>query len=631
MALDREFDAKPVKLADLMQPSFFVIPRYQRPYSWERRQWQDLWDDIADSIDHEQQHYLGTVVLRATEENVSDRKGRSFRRFAIVDGQQRLTSIALYALALSEHLGDAPRSEGIWEDFIKYEDNLRITPGEANREYYTSLVDALERGVSIPTPQSSSNRLLASAYDHYLDRFEAMKNARGAEFLVEISETLRNDLRILPFVTRDRPFAIKMFQTVNDRGKPISLLDKTKGFLMFYQAKYLPGQSELLDRTEEAFGNIFLEYDRIKELGEEYEISYIKNPSYQFSEKEFLRFAYHYIFKVAKREFGLQGAYEYDIKAEGVFQEFIKANCETLQEDEDRLQGFISTIIDSLNKVSVALAQLIDEVSEAPEEGNVAQLLRWQGASAAVYPLLINAKADDKLDEMMLELVRVLDMRVYKIRGTEPKAKLYRQGVVAVGDDEKSIENVHAAIRRFIQKYGSDAEINRRLHGDMYSNRYSRYLLWEWAMGKADERDESSYELFRSVHREHILPQDPKKFDFTDYDFEDEADYVGHRHMLGNLCVLEKAINSEGSNKPPREKVGGYQKSGLRATRVLGGEIHETGFQKEQINERTESIAQFVLEHWAVPQADEKRVSDGEEEEMGARVSEDAVAIEAGE
>jgi len=66
-------------------------------------------------------------------------------------------------------------------------------------------------------------------------------------------------------------------------------------------------------------------------------------------------------------------------------------------------------------------------LAEIPNQPALSRLLQRQGLSASVYPLLIGLNAYRMLDDRMLEAVAVLDLRVYKVRGTDPRAWLYPQ------------------------------------------------------------------------------------------------------------------------------------------------------------------------------------------------------------
>lgn len=76
----------------------FVVPKYQRNYVWQKDAWTALFDDISENRDH----FLGNFVL--VELGQEDEKG-SPKKFEVIDGQQRVTSISLLLLAIYDRIG----------------------------------------------------------------------------------------------------------------------------------------------------------------------------------------------------------------------------------------------------------------------------------------------------------------------------------------------------------------------------------------------------------------------------------------------------------------------------------------------------------------------------------------------
>jgi hypothetical protein len=73
----------------------YRVPPYQRDYSWEEEQWEDLWNDLSELREGpEERHYMGALVV----------EGKSDREFLVIDGQQRLATISIFVLAAIEKL-----------------------------------------------------------------------------------------------------------------------------------------------------------------------------------------------------------------------------------------------------------------------------------------------------------------------------------------------------------------------------------------------------------------------------------------------------------------------------------------------------------------------------------------------
>ena len=113
--MKQNLDTKTVTFSELIgNGRTFLVPRFQRDYSWEQDHWEDLWYDICE-LEIERFHFMGYVVLQKAEEE---------KRFVIIDGQQRFTTLSIIALAIIKILED------LVQDGIQPEENKqRIEKG----------------------------------------------------------------------------------------------------------------------------------------------------------------------------------------------------------------------------------------------------------------------------------------------------------------------------------------------------------------------------------------------------------------------------------------------------------------------------------------------------------------------
>ncbi|CAH1058774.1 DUF262 domain-containing protein [Paenibacillus pseudetheri] len=94
-------------LVDLLVGKLFRIPNYQRAYSWENRQRQDLFQDIVKSCNTGKHHFMATVVCLMRKDEVKTLGSQELKIYDIVDGQQRLTTLIalIKAIVLNLHQG----------------------------------------------------------------------------------------------------------------------------------------------------------------------------------------------------------------------------------------------------------------------------------------------------------------------------------------------------------------------------------------------------------------------------------------------------------------------------------------------------------------------------------------------
>jgi len=171
-----------------------------------------------------------------------------------------------------------------------------------------------------PQPTIKTNRLLKNCLEYFENQIRTFNK------LNELSEHLQNITFSLEFVVQDQALAVKAFENLNDRGKFLTLLDKTKSYLMFISLGYLNNKlNELINNT---FGNIFTNYDIIKEVGEQENIDYLKN---RFTEDELLKFFYHYFVHYTIQKYSLLIGFDFDTTAKAVLEIFLKTSCKYLR------------------------------------------------------------------------------------------------------------------------------------------------------------------------------------------------------------------------------------------------------------------------------------------------------------
>lgn len=559
--------AHTANISELFGSKIFRVPDYQRTYAWDRKNWEDFWDDIKEGIATQTPHYWGTITLRDTDEHLYDKdSAASFSIYEMVDGQQRVATICLFLLALSK----AGKKPAIKNNFIKCGDIYRIELGSLNSQFLRDVVDDKNPPVKLKT-----NRLLKEALDYFENQIQSYGN------IDELTEYVQMYTFSLEFQVKDENLAIKAFESLNDRGKPLTLLDKTKSFSMFYSSRYL--DSKLSNIIKDSFGSIFENYDFI-----------IENPRYRFSEDELLRFFYHYFAQDAINRYSLgKQGYDYTITTENVFEEFLKGSYTSLKQERKQLHGFMDDFLKNFKKFVENFKELI---KNAENNSQYKKMFIFLGLSAAVYPLIISLKSEDILDNRLLKIIEALDLRVYKVRGTYPRADLYKNIIskIKINPDPNEISE---KIKAFIETWMRDTELQTHLDRDMYGNPAVKYILWEFEKYQDPSFNEWNFNLYKNVQIEHIFPVE-STFGFPAYKFQEEGEYINNIHRLGNLTLLEEPINKRIGNKIPQGKASDYQTSNIPGTKKLGFDISNRGFDKNSIEERTKQMVNFCLQRW---------------------------------
>jgi hypothetical protein len=218
----------------------YRVPPYQRDYSWEEEHWDDLWNDIMELRDRpEERHYMGALVV----------EGKSDREFVIIDGQQRLATLSILALAtLAKLLGMADngidaeankeRAAGLRSRFIGEKDpaslveSTKLFLNETANAFYQDYLVQLRSPLN-PRRLPKSNRLLWDCFRYFSGRLDEIPEfqTQGTALATLLSETVARQLLFILITVDDELNAYTVFETLNARGLELSSTDLLKNFL----------------------------------------------------------------------------------------------------------------------------------------------------------------------------------------------------------------------------------------------------------------------------------------------------------------------------------------------------------------------------------------------------------------
>lgn len=220
----------------------YRVPPYQRDYSWTEEQWEDLWTDVVDLIDRpEDTHYMGALVV----------EGRSDREFAVIDGQQRIATLSLLVLAVIKRLqswadagkgaeteANRERASALRARFIGEKDpaslveTSKLTLNDTDNAFYQDYLVQL-RGPLNARGLPKSNRLLWECFRYFDRQVDAWASGQsGGERLARlVSETLGRQLMFIRIAVDDELNAYTVFETLNARGLELSATDLLKNYL----------------------------------------------------------------------------------------------------------------------------------------------------------------------------------------------------------------------------------------------------------------------------------------------------------------------------------------------------------------------------------------------------------------
>lgn len=232
-----EIEAKEVTVADLFSPAFmFGIPIYQRPLMWETDNFDQLFEDIFDALNsNEKQYFLGSILLQQREGEKS--------KYDLVDGQQRVTALAILMAVIRDHTGLPELSDNLSSYLYQREDRYKMIPSEMRIVPWEDLKGIFQTYVYEPggtkkflrdyadgliTPKDTQDPLyhlyeaITVFTDKARDKLEERKDQEG--FVVY----LLNQVYLVYIKTLAFASAFRLFNVLNTRGLPLNTSDLLK-------------------------------------------------------------------------------------------------------------------------------------------------------------------------------------------------------------------------------------------------------------------------------------------------------------------------------------------------------------------------------------------------------------------
>lgn len=539
------------------------IPRYQRDYSWDEEHWEDLWNDLVNS-EQEDSHYMGYLVLQNDPQKNDE--------YAVIDGQQRLTTLSIIALAVIKHIKDLAdknidatenkeREELLMSSFIGYKDPSSLTYkpklvlNRNNDDFYRSYLIRFRKPIS-KSKLKPSEKMLLEAFDYFYakigEKFAA--NMSGAAFSQFLNERVANYL-IFTFITVDDELnAYKVFETLNSRGVRLSPTDLLKNYLFMVAAKN--GESDI-DQAETQWQSIN---------------NYLGTIDFPTYLRHFWNSRYNLVRK----------------------QNLFKSVRNTIRNTEEAFN-----LLDELEKnaqLYAAFSQPEDEIWQSEGQKSSIHQLKLFNVKQC-FPLLLAAYTQFKQDEFerLLRCCVVISFRYNIIGGLNPNRLEEEYSAAAREISDKKLTTATTVFAKLKTVYVSDEEFASTFSAKTFTaktrgDKLIRYILFaienQISGKKYDSQD-------KRITVEHILPENPKQGWESFFTTEEQAQYV---YRLGNLTLLEESKNSkECANKQYSEKLAIYKTSGYKLTNA--DSIYDE-WTPTKVTERQRKLAKYATGIW---------------------------------
>jgi hypothetical protein len=547
-----KLDAKTRTIGSLLAHEFFFrVPEYQRPFSWDADNFDDLIDDVL-SANKSEDYFLGTIVLhhRMPEGH-----------FDIVDGQQRITSLMILLACLRDLVQDQQYKAGIQAKILQQKNVVDGIPEKVrlevkDRQLFHEIVviqegTAVERNESgMPEPE----RRYVSAVSAFRSKLKELQQPEVQKTI----EFLNQRCVVTYFASSSFAAAFKLFTIVNDRGKQLRRIDILKAINI---------APDVI--TKETVRN------KIAQQWEEFEKG--------LGESTF-ESVFHLVRLVLLKD-KPQG----DLLKEFEVRVF-KSNDKNVRVAKG--EPFFNLVFEYAKLYSSIFIDRDVVPEEKPEHNKYRALIHIMnaefGASEWRACLLYFARQfKGKLFyEFCLRMEKVyLAQWVRGIRKDERYAAYSK--ILALIESSKKPEDVLAGV-----VYDADAISNATQAKDLYSVGFGRYFLLRMELVAAEH---DTIHEFDAKSVEHVLPQEPEPVGYwaDHHKLEQIRDYVD---KIGNLVLLSKGKNSAARNFDFPKKKEKYLKNRVsdypRSVQVL----NYPDWERKTIEERTAEAKTLILQ-----------------------------------
>lgn len=564
--------ATETKLLDFLnKPKQFVIPIYQRTYSWTQSQCEQLWKDIirsAYSDERSSGHFVGSIVyIEKGLYHVS-----TVPQLLVIDGQQRLTTITLLLFALAR----ASR---------KREEKGEVNPDKINYYYLMNREEEGELHFKLILTQSDKGTLIRLLQGKELPDNPSKRIIENFSFFEEKIASSKIDLNtlyqgILKLIVvdisldREHDNPQRIFESLNSTGLELTQADLIRNYvLMGLEPKH---QEELYQEywfpMEQNFG----------------QIEYVKL---------FDRYMRDYLTVQLGRIPNISDVYD-------AFKEL------TNQKKDASIQNIVADVY-TFSKYFVNMALLKEPDKEIRFLFEDINSLKVDVA----YPFLLEAYGDYAMHQLdredFMEVLRLVENYVFRraICGipTNSLNKTFATLSKEI-DKKKYLESLKAAFilkKDSYRRFPTDDEFIRELsQKDLYNFRNRNY--WLRKLENFNTKEPINVENYTI---EHILPQNENlsqewREELGENWKEVQSKYL---HTLGNLTLT--GYNSEYSDRPFREKrdmKNGFKDSPIRLNKDLGKLEH---WNENEILNRAKKLARIATQTWSYPDLDPETIA----------------------
>ncbi len=534
----------------------YKIPNYQREYSWEESELEDLWMDLNQIINKEtESHFFGQIVIHVDKKE-NDK--------LIIDGQQR-TSTAVIFLAAMRDLFTEIHDKG-WQDarfdsedittkfigrYTQNRDERKLLLGESDKDYFSSRIQSVTtekyEAQKLKKPQKRINFAYNYFYKKLVESMEAVKTLEGKySILKKYFSNFTEKCTVMFVETDDVNEAFIIFETLNARGRDLETADLLKNHLFRVANKKI----DIVKEDWQQMLGILFEIDTTK---------YIRH--FWNSQNLFIR--------------------EKDLY------KVIRKKITTTPEATNFMKDLL--------RLSEVYSGMVNPKDENFFEADIQQVLadiKILGAQS-FYPIIlamVKKDFDSKEIYEVLTVMEVLIVRNFVVSGlvaNKYETEFSKIAFRIYQEDIGEVEEIMDLLRKNI--IGDSDFLHNFSSFEIKKKPSIRYILKK--INDSYSKEMAVLNDNNKIHIEHIMPVKANDWDIIK---EDHGEYLW---KLGNLTLLGGEYNKKSTNKVFNEKKGVYEFSQVQLTKEL---LEYEEWTVETIRERQKNLAEVAVDIWKV-------------------------------
>lgn len=562
----------------------YRIPRFQRPYSWEEDQVIDFWEDL---VSETSATFIGSFVFNheyLEQEGVVD----------IIDGQQRLLTTTIFIAAARNYLksldGGQQRAESLHRYHIVYENftgeqRPRVTVGESASKFFAQTIQDFDGDPGSVRAETKEEKRIRANYEFFLRKITGKcEQTDSLDAKIEAIDALIKRLRstfVIEIQIASEEDAFEIFETVNARGIELSVGDLLKNLIF----------KKITESTEASLDQL---HDRWKALLESLDGTGFELPKFiryhWISQRKFV--GEKLLFKSIKRQTA-----DFEVllaelsNAADLLSRLTNPAPEKFKADFDGYEVRISRYLEGLRlmRVTQCYAFLLALFRVAPHL-KAKRLMETVGLIERFSFLytLIGKGAGNRVEKMYSKHAISLTAAC-EIEDRDRRATTLSN---VLSDLKKEMHQIRPERDEFLKNF-----MEIRYKNSQKARQIAGYILHRINGHLSTEETQPDFE---KVNLEHFLPQKPDRT--WGLSEKDVKEYV---HLLGNLTLLGRSINSRSGNESLHDKVESLRESELAVTRRLISRVEESApeytWNEQEICKRQEELGELAYDEvWSI-------------------------------